>query len=283
MVNYNGQCLPKETVGLSIHNRAFRYGDGVFETIRVIHSKIIFWESHYLRMMANMRIIRMDIPMHYTMEYFEEEINKLLLATNSKSANMRLRLTIYREAEGLYTPQNEKIGFLMEMTPLAQAFFVKKEGLYKVGLFKEYLIAKDFLSTVKTTNRIKNVIGGIFAEENELDNCLLLNTDKNVIEALNGNLFLVKDNRIQTPPLSDGCINGVIRKQLLEIIEHMPDYTIDEVPISPFSLQKADALFITNAIVGIQAITNYRKKVYAEHPLLQQLLAKLNAKARLGV
>jgi branched-chain amino acid aminotransferase len=124
-------------------------------------------------------------------------------------------------------------------------------------------------------------LGSIFAKENEYNNCLLLNENKQVIEALNGNIFLVNGYKIKTPPLSDGCLNGIIRKQLIDIVGQLPDYILEESSISPFELQKADELFITNTIIGIQPITQYRKKEFTSS-VAKELLAKLNVKARLG-
>ena len=107
-----------------------------------------------------------------------------------------------------------------------------------------------------------NTLAGIYMQENEVDNCILLNERKGVVEAINGNIFVVKGTAIKTPALTEGCIKGVIRKKLIEIIEKHPEYTIEETEISPFEIQKADEVFITNAIVGIQPVTNYRKKVF---------------------
>ena len=125
------------------------------------------------------------------------------------------------------------------------------------------------------------MLGGIFARENNYHNCLLVNEKKSVVEALNGNLFLVKGDRIKTPPLTDGALNGITRKQLVNMIKKLQEYNFEEVSISPFELQKADELFITNVIVGIQPISKYRKKEYT-NTVAKDLLAKLNAKARLG-
>lgn len=125
------------------------------------------------------------------------------------------------------------------------------------------------------------MVGSIFAHENELDNCLLLNNHKNVVEALNGNLFLVNGSVIKTPPLSEGCMNGIIRKELIKIIEKTEGLTLEETPISPFELQKADELFMTNTIIGIRPITKYRKKEFSSQ-VAQQLVGKLNAIARLS-
>jgi branched-chain amino acid aminotransferase len=150
----------------------------------------------------------------------------------------------------------------------------------EIELFKDYFIAPNLLSTLKTNNKAINVVGSIFAKENNYDNCLLLNTNKNIIEALNGNIFLVKDNVIKTPPLADGCLKGVIRDQLIEMISKSADYDLIETSIAPFELQKADEIFITNVIQGIKPVTKFRKKMYATEAA-KKFQNKLNVKLRL--
>ncbi|MBT8256713.1 MAG: aminotransferase class IV, partial [Bacteroidia bacterium] len=152
---------------------------------------------------------------------------------------------------------------------------------YEVELFKDHYVNSGLLSTIKSTNRLVNILGSIYAEENDYSNCLLLNENKMVVEALNGNLFLVNGYKIKTPPLEDGCLNGIVRKQLIRILGELPDYILEESSVSPFELQKADELFITNTILGIRPITKFRKKTYKTE-VAGDLLAKLNVKARLG-
>ena len=125
-----------------------------------------------------------------------------------------------------------------------------------------------------------HVLAGIYAKENDYNNCLLVNEKKNVIEATNGNIFLVKGNVVKTPPITEGCLNGVLRKQLIEIISKTDDLELNEAEISPFEIQKADELFITNVISGIISVTKYRKKTFT-NSTAKQLVGKLNARARL--
>ncbi|MCB0467089.1 MAG: aminotransferase class IV, partial [Aequorivita sp.] len=150
----------------------------------------------------------------------------------------------------------------------------------EVELFKDHYIISGLLSTLKTNNRLINVLGSIFAKENDYQNCLLLNENKQVVEALNGNIFMVSGNNIKTPPLTDGCLNGILRKQLISILKKMQDFTIEESSVSPFELQKADEIFITNTINGIVSITKYRKKEFTNE-VAKQLLPKLNLKVRM--
>ena len=121
-----------------------------------------------------------------------------------------------------------------------------------------------------------NVVASIFAKENGFQNCLLINEDKNVVEATNGNVFMKIGSQLITPPISDGCLNGIMRKQIIAIVNKMETIEMIEKSISPFDLQKADELFISNVITGIQPITKYRKKEFTSE-VAKEILDSLNA------
>lgn len=281
MVNLNGTILDQNEVNITLENRGYKYGDALFETLKVVHSKIFFWEDHYFRLMASMRILRMEIPMEFTMEFLEQEIIKTISVNGLAKSAARVRLNIDRGEGGKYTPITKKINYSIVVDELENEFYTIDTKPYTVDLFKDYYMSPGLLSTIKTNNKIINVLGSIYAQENSFENCLLLNTNKNVVEALNGNLFLVKGKTIKTPPLEDGCLKGVMRKQLIEIIAKLEDYELLEASISPFELQKADELFTTNVITGIQPITNYRKKSFTVD-VATLLVEKLNIKVRLS-
>jgi branched-chain amino acid aminotransferase len=253
MINYNGKIISSATPVFHSTNRVFKYGDGLFETIKVQNLKVNFLEDHYFRLMASMRMLRMEIPMSFTMDFFENELIKTVQQNNLVDA--RLRMTVYRKDGGLYTPITNEIDFIIEASSLN---YIKKRE-YEVDLFKDYFIYSGYLSTVKSTNKSINVLASIYASENEFDNCILLNEKKHVVEAINGNVFLVKGNTIKTPAITEGCVKGIVRKKLIEIISKHINYTIEETSISPFEIQKADEIFITNAIVGIQSVIKYKK------------------------
>lgn len=280
MINLNGKLVEDQNAQISVNNRGLAYGDSVFETIRVINNKVMFWEDHYFRLMASMRIMRMEIPSNFSPEFLEERILELIKANNLENKPARLKLSVYRKPGGFYNPETRDIEYFMSVLPINDPFYLLKENKYEVELFKDHFITSGLLSTIKTNNRAVNVLGSIFASENAYENCLLLNEKKNVVEALNGNIFLVKEKTIKTPALADGALNGITRKKLVEIIKQLSEYTVEETSISPFELQKADELFITNVVVGIQPITKYRKKEF-ENKVAKDLLSKLNMKARL--
>ncbi|MDO6813840.1 aminotransferase class IV [Tenacibaculum soleae] len=257
MVNFNGNIITEKALQLSTNNRAFKYGDAIFETIKVVNTKVVFIEDHYFRLMASMRMLRMKIPMKFTLEFLQEEILRITKEL-SGVGTYRVRLTVYRKDGGFYNPKSNEIDYLIE----ASEFNYVEKSNYKVDLYKDFYNYSGLLSTIKTSNRMLNTLSAIFADENDLDNCILLNERKGVVEATNGNVFIIKDDVIKTPALNEGCIKGIVRKKVIEILEKHPDYTIEETVISPFELQKADEVFVTNAIIGIQPVTNYRKKVF---------------------
>ncbi|WP_298136497.1 aminotransferase class IV [Flavobacterium sp.] len=274
MINYNGEIQSSDTT-LSNSNRGFLYGDGVFETLKIVNNRILFIEDHYFRLMASMRIVRMQIPGNFTLEYLEEQILNLAKANNCENS-ARVRFTVFRNDGGFYLPQTRTVSFLIQVSPLKETLYSFSDAMYEVDLYKDFYITKQLLSTIKTTNKMINITGSIFTDENDLQNCLLLNNEKNVVEALNGNLFMLIGNQLITPSIEDGCLNGIMRKQVLQVARKIENLEVLEQPISPFDLQKADELFITNVITGIQPITKYRKKEY-NSDLSRTVLEKINA------
>lgn len=276
MINFNGNVTSEDN--LLTNNRGLLYGDSVFETVKILDGKILFVEDHYFRLMASMRIVRMEIPMNFTMEYFEEQIMSLAKADNLEKSS-RARITIFRNQGGFYLPKDNTVSFLIHISALENAVYQIEKENYEVELYKDFFVTKHLLSTIKSSNRMINVTGSIFADENGYDNCLLINDEKNVIEALNGNLFMLMGNKLITPPIAEGCLNGVMRKQVLALARKMESLEVVEEPISPFDLQKADELFVTNVIKGIQPISKYRKKEY-EAKVSKEILLRLNAQIR---
>lgn len=279
MINFNGNIVPSDN-NLLVDNRAFLYGDGVFETLKIVDNKILFFEDHYFRLMSSMRIVRMEIPMNFTMEYLEEQVLSLARNNNIQSS-ARVRITVYRNNGGYYLPKDKTVSFLINAVALENPIYKIEKNTYEVDLYKDFYVTKQLLSSIKSTNKIINIVGSVFAEENGLENCLLLNDGKNVIEALNGNIFMLLGNKLVTPPVSEGCLNGVMRKQVLALARKIESLEVVEEPISPFDLQRASELFITNVITGIQPISKYRKKDF-ESKLANELLVRLNTLVRLG-
>lgn len=273
MINFNGVILDSD-LQLSVNNRSFLYGDGVFETLKIVDNTILFFEDHYFRLMASMRIVRMEIPISFTLEFLEKQILSLVSQLGIENS-ARVRITVYRNEGGYYAPNQNSVSYVIQAAPLSDKTYTIEKRNFEVDLYKDFAVTKQLLSTLKTTNKIIHVTASIFAKENQLESCLLINDSKNVIEAISGNLFMVMGNTLITPPISEGCLNGIMRKQIITLAKQFETIDVVEREISPFDLQKADELFITNVIQGIQPITKYRKKEF-EIKLALQLLEKLN-------
>ncbi|MDP3353789.1 MAG: aminotransferase class IV [Flavobacteriaceae bacterium] len=267
MENFNGDI--SLNAGDLSANRAFRYGDALFDTLKYSNQQIEFLEDHYFRLMASMRLLRMKIPMNFTLEFYEAAILKTI-DFSLNSDQYRIRVTIFRKNGGHYLPNSNDINYLIETNSLNKTALLR----YEVDIFKDYFISSTFLSTIKTSNRLINVLGSIYADENQLQNCLLLNEHKQIVEAVNGNIFVLKGNQIITPPLSEGCINGIYRKKLIELIKKQSVYELIEMPLIYTDLLNASEVFITNSIIGIQPITHFKKKIYQTETalILQKLM-----------
>ena len=259
MINFNGDLVPEENFTLNVQNRGFKYGDGIFDTLKFDDGHVHFLEDHYFRLMSSMRMLRMKIPLDFTLEYYEAQIKETVKANNLEEV-ARVRVNVYRKDGGFYTPVSNEVNFLIEVNSSIAA----KHGHYEIELFKDFPIGSGLLSTIKTNNRIVNVLAGIYTKENDFQNCILINEKKELVEATNANVFLIKGDEILTPSLDSGCVNGIIRKKLIEGLQNHDSFTISETQISPFDLLKVDEVFLTNSITEIQSVDQYRKKQYAK-------------------
>tara|TARA_B100000282_G_C31637565_1_gene446885 strand:+ start:64 stop:891 length:828 start_codon:yes stop_codon:yes gene_type:complete len=258
MINFNGKIT--DLSDQLINNRAFLYGDAVFETLIIFNDKILFWEDHYFRLMSSMRIIRLDIPDKYTPEFFKENIIKIH-NNISQTGNSRIRINIYRSSGGKYKPEKNTPSFIISCESINYNTYKLNKGHYEVDLYKDYYLDNQLISSIKSNNKIINVVASIYASENGFNNCILLNKDKLVSEFINSNLFIIKDEKIYTPTLKSGCLNGVVRKNLFKILSSS-SFEVCEQDLSTFDITQSDEIFGTNIAQGIFSVTKFRKKDY---------------------
>ena len=270
MININGniQAINKHRL---TENRGFLYGDALFDTLIFRKNTPVFIEAHYFRLLAGMRQLRMEIPIYFTQVYWEKEIRKTLDA--NKYTEARVRTSIFRDSGGLYTPTSNKSGFLIQVSEWVHS----SKTNYNLGVYKENYLNTASINNIKTTNRLPNVLASIFSKENHFDTCVLLNRKKKIAEAIHANIFLVFKNQLLTPPLSAGCIKGIVREKIIAIVQDLPEFQLIERDLEVYDLQKADEVFLTNSVIGIQAVTQYKRKSYKTYVsgMLQQELEKL--------
>jgi len=217
-----------------------------------------------------MRMLRISIPMTFTPDYLEGVIKDALSKTTHLNNNAIAVFQVYPSEDNI-TQTHYHISF----RPLENLHLDKiSHTPFEIGLYKDFYIADSLLSTLPTNYKLVERLAGVFSDENDFQSCFLLNEKKEVIGTHMGPLFMVANGQIQTPPITGGTQNSVFRKQIISLLAKDSDYEISENVISPFSLQKADALFIFNLSKGFISINKYRKKIYDQHEFVQAIALK---------
>lgn len=274
MVNLNGEIIAEDQQIFKAGNRAFLYGDQLFETLRYNNGKLIFWEDHYFRMMGAACMLRMEIPIHLNMDFLQSEVLNTIEANDLINHKARVRLSLYRTDGGLYAPKGNTMEYLIEVEPIVFEFFNADAIGAKIDVFYDHAKPRQVLSNIKGGNSMVSVLSAIYAKENNLTESIILNDNAVICETTASNIFIVKNGTIYTPPIDSGCVEGIIRKK---IIENCNDwgYTIEEKEMKPFELIKADEVFLTNAIKGVQWVESYKNKKY-QNEVSSDILKKLN-------
>lgn len=258
-INYNGKLFLETENIFTVNNRAFKYGDAIFETIRVLDGKLCFLPNHFERLKKGMDFLQFK-NCEITFETLIKQIEDLVLKNNIKKGG-RVRLTVFREAEGFYTPFNEKCGYVIEAKPIEQNHYSLNEDGLVIDIYNLHRRSTSKLSNIKTTNDIPQILAGLYALENNLDDCIILNKHNRIVETTNSNIFLYKKNNIYTPSLDEGCMDGVMRKQILKIAEKLK-INIFEGMLNANVLQQTDEVFLTNVVRGVQWVKTFKEKTY---------------------
>lgn len=257
---FNDQFFADDAAILKATNRAFKFGDGFFESMRMCSGKLQFPELHADRIKATMKVLKMD-GYNLLDDYFLKQKTGELARKNKIHNNARFRLTIYRQGEGLYAPDTNKVGYLLEVRPLeTSGYELNKKGII-VDVYDEITKPINKLSNYKTTNSLPFVMAALYQKQHQLDEVLLLNQNGFLCESTSSNLFVVYQNQIYTPALSEGCVGGVMRNVVMRLAkEHQLSLT--EAQINPQILNEAEEVFLTNAIGGVRWVMGYGRKRY---------------------
>lgn len=271
---HNDQLIPAGQAILTARNRGFRYGDGLFETMRMSGGKLMFSELHADRLQAGMKAMKMEGGILFD-EYFLRQKTAELSKKNKLRDNIRFRLSVYREGEGLYTPDSNRSGYVLEASPMASGGYeLNKKGLI-INVYNEMTKPVNILSNCKTSNSLLYVMAGLFKQQHRLDEALILNQHGFLCESISSNVFVVYDKEIYTPALSEGCVAGVMRNVVMSAAKSKR-IPIIEAQINPEVLKEADEVFVTNATSGIRWVMGYGKKRYFNE-VTKSLSALINA------
>jgi len=256
--NYNGRFFADDQNVLSKDDRSYRYGDGLFETMKLINGNISLGDYHFERLFSGLNVLKFHISVLFTKQKIEKEI-KELSKKNECERSARIRLSVSRGNGGLYDCDN-KFSYLIECWPLEQKD-LNENGLV-IDIFSDARKSIDIFSNLKSANYLPYVMAAIWAKENKLNDALILNQHDRICDSTIANVFWVKDNNIFTPPLNEGCVAGVMRKKILELAIGNSDHLVQEHILTKETLLQADEVFLTNAITGIRWVKKCRSKVY---------------------
>jgi branched-chain amino acid aminotransferase len=263
---YNGMLANPEDVKLTLENRGFRYGDGLFETMRMFDGKMPFLESHLERLNAGIEMLQLELPSaEHGIDYWAYEIRRIVKYYRQKypkqAKNYRMRLTVFRNDGGFYTPLTNEASYVLEIEKLKKNYFEWSNKGLAVDVFTKVKLERGRLSNIKTANALPYVLAALFKQSEGLDDAILTNTKGRIVESTHSNIFFIKENRLITPALKEGCTSGTTRKVVLAIGKEL-GMEVKTKRCEVSLLEDADEVFLTNAIRGIQWIRKFHKKRY---------------------
>ena len=272
-INYNGKFIDDSNPIIQANNRGFRFGDGVFETMKFKKGKIIFLDEHLSRLWQGLKRFQFDLPKLFIPDYLESQI--LALIQKNKHSAARIRLTVFRGNGGLYDPENLHPNFIIETWNLPETNGDLNENGLQCILYKDALKSVDVYSNLKHNNYLPYLMGALQAKKMKCNDAIIFNSNLNICDSTIANVFLIKENIIYTPALSEGCIAGVMREFVISELRKN-NFKVVEQTITETDLTNADEVFLTNSIYNMRWVSaidsfNYQNKITREiYHLLKQ-------------
>jgi len=258
----NGKIIPGNEPVLMIDNKNYRYGDGLFETMKVAAKKIALGGFHFERFFSSLEIMGFNKPEWLTIQRLQDEIG-LLCEKNRCEALARVRLTVFR-GNGSVFESYDDFQYTIECWPLDESVNHFNEAGLMIDIFPDARKTCDKFSNIKSANYLPYVMAARYAKEQQLNECLVLNIYERIADATIANIFLIKDETLITPSLAEGCVNGVMRRYIIEKIRTTTlGWKMIERGISVSDLQQADEVFLTNSISGMRWVKGFRDKIYS--------------------
>lgn len=267
--------MPQNELQFGAENRAFKYGDGVFETMHFSRGELFFVDDHFERLVRGMYTIGLDTTLLNPIDICND-INRLCEKLGFKEA--RIRLALYRKEGGAYMPHTDSYNIIITAEELSESGYrINQKGL-RLGLFSEIRKPVNALAGVKSSNALLYVLAARYARDNGWDESFLLNEHGRICEANSSNIFLIlPDKRILTPPTSEGILPGVMRKNVIKFLQDS-NYQIEEAILLTEDFYRAEEVFLTNAVTGIRWVLAFREKRYFG-TITKQILSEVNASA----
>jgi branched-chain amino acid aminotransferase len=259
-INDNGSIISKELWKISPNNRSFRYGDGCFETIKIVNHNIILADYHFERLFRSLEVLKFDTQKQITPQKLSKQILEVA-RKNNHHKHARIRLTFYRGEGGLYDEINHTPNYIIQTLALDDDINKLNDNGLIVDMFPGGRKSADSFSAIKNNNFLIYTMGALWAKQNHLNDAIILNSFENIADATIANVFIVKDGTVCTPPLSDGPVNGVMRRYILKCIQE-EGIAAHEVTLCTEDLLNASEVFLTNAIYGLRWVKQVGKNNY---------------------
>jgi branched-chain amino acid aminotransferase len=272
-INNNGSVLTNDSPTIHAGNRGHVYGDGVFESIRIMNGMPINLSNHIHRMIEGAKAIKMRTPVFFTELFFHERIVELCRESGITEGG-RCRISLDRISGGAYLPESNDATFFIEVYPYASNNFELNSKGLEIDQYTEIKKQKNVLSNFKTKSGLVYVMAAINAQSRNLDDVLIVNDKGGILESSSCNMFLVSNGVLYTPGLEEGCLAGTMRMQVINLALQN-GIKVYECTIMPQNLLAADEIFFTNAIRGINWVSGYRTKRYFNN-MSRKLVAILN-------
>ena len=271
----NGQVLPAEGFSVQASNRSFCYGDGVFESIRIINGKIFGLDAHISRMLEGLHVLKIQTPEEYTVDFFRDHLNRLI-QKNEIHKGGRAKIMAFRNSGGAVSPTDNTPSYFITVEQYPDNLFQLNQEGYNVDIYTDIRTAKSKLSMYKTMNYLDYIMAALDNQEKGLDECFMQNEKGTIIESASSNVFLVSNGVLYTPSLDEGCVAGTMRMHIINLaLEN--NIKVYECSLTPQNILVADEIFLTNAVKGIQWVGSYRTKRYF-NMMAKDLVDKLNSK-----
>lgn len=256
---FNGKFFSADEPVLLASNRGYRYGDGLFETMKVQQGNILLADYHFERLFTGIAMLQFEMPRLFLRQRTEDEI--LHLCKKNKCEQLgRVRLSVFRGNGGLYD-EEKALQYLIECWPLNESVSKLNDNGLVIDIYSEAEKSCDKFSNLKSANFLPYSMAALYAKEKKVNDCLVLNSTGSIADSTIANLFVIKNGIIVTPGLDEGCVNGVMRRHLLKEMQNA-GYDTREVAVSVNDLANADEVFLTNAINGIRWVRQFRDKLY---------------------
>lgn len=272
---FNGTYQPVSRPLFTAANRAYRYGEGLFETMLFRNGQLQFAKEHILRLQEGIALLGINPPAGFGQSLIETTVAELLEKNNHLPA-ARIRLSVTAGDGLLHQINPAGFEWLLESFPHPQLTGSAQNNGITLGLFPTVQKNTGALSGVKTASHLVYALAARYAQQHGLNDCVVLNTNGAVCDTSIANIFMLKQGILVTPPLNSGCIAGIMRKKLLEWCAQQ-QIPVQERPVLPEELLLADELFTTNVIKGICPVARYEGREYEcsfVHAMAAQFMAE---------